>query len=163
MLRGKCPKCGWDYYGWKRDSYIESPYTQEQWNSTIVTKINQVSAQIHMSSYCSATHVITHYDNMRLLEKLDYFKITPEGEYKLGRHNVLFTDKIEVKNKLFIFSDRLVDLKALPINNGYTKPMEEVIFKTLDYFTTDDIRQYKKKLLGCITIDNYDKYTDEKY
>jgi hypothetical protein len=164
IFRGKNTKwhLRWDYFGWKRDSYSETPYTQEEWNCSLATRVNQISAQIHMSTYCSGNHVITHYDNMRLLEKLDYFKITPEGDYQLGRHRVLFTDKIETKNKLFVFSERLMDLKAMPLKKvEKAEEMDEVSFMSLDYFHSDEIKEYKKKLLGSITIDNYEKFQEE--
>jgi hypothetical protein len=41
----------WDYNGWKRTSSGGfNAYTQKEWNQTLITKVNQISAQIHKST-----------------------------------------------------------------------------------------------------------------
>ena len=40
----------WDYNGWKRFQAGQAPYTQKDWNQTLITAINQISAQIHKST-----------------------------------------------------------------------------------------------------------------
>ena len=42
----------WDYNGWKRahNGGGFNAYTQKEWNQTLITKINQLSAQIHKST-----------------------------------------------------------------------------------------------------------------
>lgn len=41
-------RLNWDYYGWKQTT--SQKYTQKEWNETLITRINQVSAQIHKST-----------------------------------------------------------------------------------------------------------------
>lgn len=36
----------WDYNGWQRLGTTSTVYTQKDWNQTLMTKINQISAQI---------------------------------------------------------------------------------------------------------------------
>ena len=40
----------WDYNGWRKTSNAAQPYTQKEWNQTLITKLNQISAQIHKST-----------------------------------------------------------------------------------------------------------------
>ena len=42
----------WDYNGWKRTASDGgfNAYTQKEWNQTLITRINQLSAQIHKST-----------------------------------------------------------------------------------------------------------------
>ena len=40
----------WDYNGWQRLGTTSTVYTQKDWNQTIMTKINQISAQIQKST-----------------------------------------------------------------------------------------------------------------
>jgi hypothetical protein len=41
-------RLNWDYFGWKQTT--SQKYTQKEWNETLVTRINQISAQIHKST-----------------------------------------------------------------------------------------------------------------
>jgi len=50
LRKGAAWQLRWDYNGWKRVSTAATPYTQKEWNQTLITKINQVSAQIHKST-----------------------------------------------------------------------------------------------------------------
>lgn len=34
----------WDYHGWQPFAPIESTYTQNDWNQTLITKFKQLSA-----------------------------------------------------------------------------------------------------------------------
>lgn len=38
----------WDYYGWKTQG--SQKYTEKEWKQTLITKVNQISAQIHKST-----------------------------------------------------------------------------------------------------------------
>jgi hypothetical protein len=40
----------WDYNGWRKAATSANPYTQKEWNQTLITKVNQTSAQIHKST-----------------------------------------------------------------------------------------------------------------
>ena len=40
----------WDWNGWRKASLAANAYTQKDWNQTLITKVNQISAQIHKST-----------------------------------------------------------------------------------------------------------------
>ena len=49
LRKGAAWNLRWDYNGWRRISQTTS-YTQKDWNQTLITAINQLSAQIHKST-----------------------------------------------------------------------------------------------------------------
>jgi len=49
LRKGAAWNLRWDYNGWRRLSLTTS-YTQKDWNQTLITAINQLSAQIHKST-----------------------------------------------------------------------------------------------------------------
>ena len=53
LRKGAAWKARWDYNEWKYGAAGGTPfmgYTQKDWNQTLVTKINQLSAQIHKTT-----------------------------------------------------------------------------------------------------------------
>jgi len=50
LRKGAAWNLRWDYNGWKRLGSNAVPYTQKDWNQTLITAINQISAQIHKST-----------------------------------------------------------------------------------------------------------------
>jgi hypothetical protein len=49
LRKGAAWNLRWDYNGWRRISQTTN-YTQKDWNQTLITAINQLSAQIHKST-----------------------------------------------------------------------------------------------------------------
>jgi hypothetical protein len=52
LRKGAAWNLRWDYNGWKRGTSANplTQYTQKDWNQTLLTAINQISAQIHKST-----------------------------------------------------------------------------------------------------------------
>ena len=50
LRKGAAWNLRWDYNGWKRVSNGSVNYNQKDWNQTLITAINQISAQIHKST-----------------------------------------------------------------------------------------------------------------
>ena len=52
LRKGAAWTLRWDYNGWKRGTAANplTQYTQKDWNQTLITAINQISAQIHKST-----------------------------------------------------------------------------------------------------------------
>ena len=79
----------WDYTGWRRASSAASPYTQKDWNQTLITKINQVSAQIHKSTLRGgANFIVVSSEVSAIFDDLEYFHVSdanPEqDQYNMG-------------------------------------------------------------------------------
>jgi hypothetical protein len=79
----------WDYNGWRKASSASSPYTQKDWNQTLITKINQLSAQIHKSTLRGgANFIIVSSEISAIFDDLEYFHVSdanPEqDQYNMG-------------------------------------------------------------------------------
>lgn len=67
----------WDYNGWQRLGTTSTVYTQKDWNQTLMTKINQISAQIQKSTLRGgANWIIVSAEISAVLNDLEYFHVT---------------------------------------------------------------------------------------
>lgn len=67
----------WDYNGWRRQAGFSTNYTQKDWNQTLITKVNQISAQIHKSTLRGgANWMVVSTEISALLNDLEYFHVT---------------------------------------------------------------------------------------
>jgi hypothetical protein len=79
----------WDYNGWRKAATSANPYTQKDWNQTLITKVNQISAQIHKSTLRGgANFVIVSSEVSAIFDDLEYFHVSdanPEqDQYNMG-------------------------------------------------------------------------------
>lgn len=79
----------WDYNGWRKASTTASPYTQKDWNQTLITKVNQTSAQIHKSTLRGgANFIVVSSEISAIFDDLEYFHVSdanPEqDQYNMG-------------------------------------------------------------------------------
>ena len=81
----------WDYNGWKRANNGGgfNAYTQKEWNQTLITKINQLSAQIHKSTLRGgANFIVVSSEASAIFDDLEYFHVSnaaPEqDQYNMG-------------------------------------------------------------------------------
>ena len=81
----------WDYNGWKRTSGNGgfNAYTQKEWNQTLITRINQLSAQIHKSTLRGgANFIVVSSEASAIFDDLEYFHVSnaaPEqDQYNMG-------------------------------------------------------------------------------
>ena len=79
----------WDYNGWQRMATPSTVYTQKDWNQTLITKINQISAQIQKSTLRGgADWIVVSAEISAVLNDLEYFHVTDasaeSNEYNMG-------------------------------------------------------------------------------
>ena len=79
----------WDYNGWRKASTAASPYTQKAWNQTLITRINQISAQIHKSTLRGgANFIVVSSEISAIFDDLENFHASdanPEqDQYNMG-------------------------------------------------------------------------------
>jgi hypothetical protein len=81
----------WDYNEWKYGNAGSSyaGYTQKDWNQTLVTKINQISAQIHKTTLRGgANWIVVSSEVSAVFDDLEYFHVSnanPEqDQYNMG-------------------------------------------------------------------------------
>jgi hypothetical protein len=83
----------WDYNGWKRQGQTSVSYTQKDWNQTLITAINQISAQIHKSTLRGgANWIVVSSEISAIFDDLEYFHVSnaaPEqDQYNMGIERV---------------------------------------------------------------------------
>ena len=83
----------WDYNGWRKSSSAANPYTQKDWNQTLITKVNQISAQIHKSTLRGgANFIVISSEISAIMDDLEYFHVSdanPEqDQYNMGIERV---------------------------------------------------------------------------
>ena len=79
----------WDYNGWRKATNAAAPYTQKEWNQTLITKLNQISAQIHQSTLRGgANFIVVSSEISAIFDDLEYFHVSdanPEqDQYNMG-------------------------------------------------------------------------------
>ena len=89
LRKGAAWDLRWDYNGWKRFSAGQAPYTQKDWNQTLITTINQISAQIHKSTLRGgANWIVCSSEVSAIFDDLEYFHVSnasPEQDsYNMG-------------------------------------------------------------------------------
>jgi len=89
LRKGAAWNLRWDYNGWKRLGASAVPYTQKDWNQTLITAINQISAQIHKSTLRGgANWIVVSSEISAIFDDLEYFHVSnaaPEqDQYNMG-------------------------------------------------------------------------------
>jgi hypothetical protein len=89
LRKGAAWTLRWDYNGWKRFTNGTTPYTQKDWNQTLITTINQISAQIHKSTLRGgANWIVVSSEISAIFDDLEYFHVSnasPEqDQYNMG-------------------------------------------------------------------------------
>jgi hypothetical protein len=95
LRKGAAWTLRWDYNGWKRGTASNplTQYTQKDWNQTLITAINQVSAQIHKSTLRGgANWIVVSSEISAIFDDLEYFHVSnasPEqDQYNMGIERV---------------------------------------------------------------------------
>ena len=92
LRKGAAWNLRWDYNGWRRIKQTTS-YTQKDWNQTLITTINQLSAQIHKSTLRGgANWIVVSSEVSAIFDDLEYFHVSnasPEqDQYNMGIERV---------------------------------------------------------------------------
>jgi len=91
LRKGAAWSAKWDYNEWKYGNgglaYVG--YTQKDWNQTLVTKINQLSAQIHKTTLRGgANWIVVSSEVSAVFDDLEYFHVSNAGpeqdQYNMG-------------------------------------------------------------------------------
>jgi hypothetical protein len=95
LRKGAAWTLRWDYNGWKRGTAANplTQYTQKDWNQTLITAINQISAQIHKSTLRGgANWIVVSSEISAIFDDLEYFHVSnasPEqDQYNMGIERV---------------------------------------------------------------------------
>lgn len=95
LRKGAAWSAKWDYNEWRygNGGTAFAGYTQKDWNQTLVTKINQLSAQIHKSTLRGgANWIVVSSEVSAVFDDLEYFHVSnaaPEqDQYNMGIEKV---------------------------------------------------------------------------
>jgi hypothetical protein len=117
LRKGAAWKARWDYNEWRYGNAGSSflGYTQKDWNQTLVTKINQISAQIHKTTLRGgANWIVISSEISAVFDDLEYFHVSnaaPEqDQYNMGIERIgtlggryqVYRDPYFPSNKLLI-------------------------------------------------------------
>jgi len=83
----------WDYNGWRKTSLAANAYTQKDWNQTLITRVNQISAQIHKSTLRGgANFIVVSSEISAIFDDLEYFHVSDasaeQDNYNMGIEKV---------------------------------------------------------------------------
>ena len=89
LRKGAPWQARWDVNGWRRMAAFSTNYTQKDWNQELMTKINQISAQIHKSTLRGgANFIVVSSEISALLDNLEYFHVSDASaesdQYNMG-------------------------------------------------------------------------------
>jgi hypothetical protein len=96
LRKGAAWNLKWDYNEWKyggQGGATLQGYTQKDWNQTLVTKINQLSAQIHKTTLRGgANWIVVSSEVSAVFDDLEYFHVSNAGpeqdQYNMGIEKV---------------------------------------------------------------------------
>lgn len=83
----------WDVNGWRRQAGFSTNYTQKDWNQELITRVNQISAQIHKSTLRGgANFIVVSSEVSALFDNLEYFHVSDASaesdQYNMGIERV---------------------------------------------------------------------------
>lgn len=89
LRKGAPWQARWDVNGWRRMAAFSTNYTQKDWNQELMTKINQISAQIHKSTLKGgANFIVVSSEISALFDNLEYFHVSDASaesdQYNMG-------------------------------------------------------------------------------
>ena len=96
LRKGAAWHLKWDYNEWKyggANNATLQGYTQKDWNQTLITKINQLSAQIHKTTLRGgANWIVVSSEVSAVFDDLEYFHVSNAGaeqdQYNMGIEKV---------------------------------------------------------------------------
>jgi hypothetical protein len=96
LRKGAAWNLKWDYNEWKYGGTSGATlqgYTQKDWNQTLITKINQLSAQIHKTTLRGgANWIVVSSEVSAVFDDLEYFHVSNAGaeqdQYNMGIEKV---------------------------------------------------------------------------
>ena len=79
----------WDVNGWRRQAGFSTNYTQKDWNQELMTRVNQISAQIHKSTLRGgANWIVVSSEISAVFDNLEYFHVSDASaesdQYNMG-------------------------------------------------------------------------------
>lgn len=123
-------KCNWDFTGWEKFTRANS-LSQKDWNQTLLTQINQISAQINQKVLNGGANEVSMHPIV--------FSIVNDFEYlnSIGNNH-------SISNRYKVTIDETLPMDKLYVISTYPVTKEDIIFES-------------NMLIGEITIINHSR------
>lgn len=152
----------WDWSGWRDYSSKNNPYTQKDWNQTLVTRFNMISSIIFSESLMGGANRIRVNDNiLDIIESLEFYD---SDKKMLGEKFKVIVDNLILDDIIYVYSDKIEgEPKIYPdFETSHTYINEigdterEVLNLKIKPLNKTNIIEFRKKLIGTVKILNYD-------
>lgn len=147
----------WDYLEWK--NYGDTTATQEDWNQTLITKVNQISNKIHRASRQRGANTVELPPTiLEILKTLPFYDVTNQtlsNRLKVKINPEIKSNIVYVYNDI-IFGDMKMVAKIDDDNDNSNDFHKELRFTPFVLLSPIDQIEHKKTLAGYIEILNYE-------
>ena len=168
----------WDYQGMQDN--VNFFGTQKDWNQTLITRINEISAQIHKATLRGgANWVICSAEAGAIFDDLEYFHVDDSASPETEKYNLGMEKIGQLGNRYTVYKDPYLPANLVLVGHkgntfleaGYVYapyiPLQltQVIYDPNDFTPRKGIMtRYAKKMInnrfyGVIYIDNINTYT----
>lgn len=153
----------WDYKGWE-NKFPKGTTIQDEWNQTLITRINQISAQINMaSSFGGADMIKINSSLLPIFESLMFLTKTDNGELFLSdKYKVVIDNKLN-KDRIYVYLNNVPDEPVFQDKNIFIHKNSSKLSEYQAIINNDSTLNLKvvsqRKLQGKINIKNF--ITDE--
>jgi hypothetical protein len=104
LIDGAMFRARWDYAGLSNNTSFFG--TQKDWNQTLVTRINEVSAQIHKATLRGgATWVICSAEAGAIFDDLEYFHVDGSAQPESEKYNLGIEKIGALSNRYTVYKD----------------------------------------------------------
>jgi hypothetical protein len=104
LVQGAMFSTKWDYAGLKNNANFFG--TQKDWNQTLITKINEISAQIHKATLRGgANWVICSAEAGAIFDDLEYFHVDGSAQAEAEKYNLGIEKIGNLGNRYVVYKD----------------------------------------------------------
>lgn len=123
LRRGAAWTARWDYNGLRRQTN-QYQGTQKDWNQTLLTKINQISAQIHKSTLRGgASWVVVSPEVSAVFDDLEYFHVSNAGPEQ-DKYNMGIEKMGSLSGRYIVYRDPYAPANTILIGHKGTSILE---------------------------------------
>ena len=122
-------------------------YEQNDWNQTLITRINQISAQIIKTTRTGEGNCISLNGKLKpLIETLLFYK---DG-YLAGKYKVIIDDTLD-SDTILVYNDK-------PSQDTYCRITGDDVQMLRRTNSEEEYQEYLKKHYGRVIIQNYESH-----
>ncbi len=152
----------WDYN--IPNGYIEYVDTQTEWNQTLITRINQISAKIHICTLRWGADTLEMNSKVfEIVKTLGYYR--PETNSIGDRYSIIINEGLGCEILIYSSKHSLKPSFIASCEKGDTKindngeletELIDVEFKHVTESNEEEIKEYQNNLFGILKIINYE-------